>query len=46
MGKTKGEWERRRIAEANETNGKSMWKLIKEVLGNRGSKNAEVYIYI
>merc|ERR1712030_24199 len=42
IGKTKGEWERKRIAEANETNGKSMWKIIKEVLGNRGNKNAEI----
>merc|ERR1711888_557383 len=45
IGKTKGEWERRRINEAIESNGKSMWKLIKEVLGNRKSKNDEVYIY-
>merc|ERR1712030_204859 len=45
IGRTKGEWERRRIEEATESNGKSMWKLIKEVLGNRESKNNEVYIY-
>merc|ERR1711895_1927 len=45
IGKTKGEWERKRIEEATESNGKSMWKLIKEVLGNRESKNDEVYIY-
>ena len=45
IGKTKGEWERRRIIEATETNGKSMWKVIQEVLGNRKSKKEEVYIY-
>merc|ERR1711888_361479 len=45
IGKTKGEWERRIIIEATETNGKSMWKVIKEVLGNRRSKNTEVYVY-
>merc|ERR1712030_295431 len=45
IGKTKGEWERKRIEEATESNGKSMWKLIKEVLGNRESKNNEIYIY-
>ena len=45
IGNTKGEWERRRIVEATETNGKSMWKVIQEVLGNRKSKNEEIYIY-
>merc|ERR1712030_98116 len=44
IGRTKGEWERR-IEEATESNGKSMWKLIKEVLGDRESKNNEIYIY-
>ena len=45
IGITKGAWERKRIEEATETNGKSMWKVIQEVLGNRKSKNADIYIY-
>ena len=39
-------WERKRIEEAVETNGKSMWKVIQEVLGNRKSKDVDTYIYI
>ena len=45
IGKTKGSWEKERIQEAGKTNGKSMWMIIQEVLGNRKSRNEEVYIY-
>merc|ERR1712030_151923 len=41
----KGEWEKKRIQESKETNGKSMWPIIKEVLGKTKSNKDQVFVY-
>ena len=41
----KGGWEKRKIRESKESNGASMWKVIKEILGKTKKKDETVYLY-
>ena len=40
----KGVWERRKIREAKQTNGKSLWNVIEEILG-KTKKDRKIYLY-
>ena len=43
-GRKKGEWEVRKIEETRK-NGKKLWNMIKELLGNNKEKEGETYVY-
>ena len=41
----KGGWEKRKVRESKESNGSSMWKVIKEILGKTKKKDEKIYLY-
>jgi len=44
-GTKKGAGERKKIREAKTSNGKSLWKVAKEILGRTKKKSEQVYLY-
>merc|ERR1711888_123855 len=41
----KGSWEKNKILEAKESNGKTLWKVVNEIQGKTKPKNKKTYIY-
>ena len=41
----KGGWEKRKVLEAKESNGQTMWKIVKEKAGKTEPKDNECFIY-
>merc|ERR1712030_161643 len=41
----KGSWEKNKICEARESNGRTLWKVVNEIQGKTKPKNRKIYIY-